>query len=85
MVAKCANPQCNQRFMRSDEGKLFFVKPEKPGPAIENLFWLCRECASAYTVTKNDQTNAAFQPDPARMLRGEREWRKDPEPIGKPL
>ncbi len=49
MVSKCANPQCNRQFLNSSQGKLFLVD-RQPGPLIENVFWLCPECAVTYSI-----------------------------------
>ncbi len=41
--------------MYSSDGKLFFLDRRTPKPAIENLFWLCGRCVSAYTIILDDQ------------------------------
>ncbi len=50
MLAKCGNPECNRRFMRLSEGKLFWQ--EAPHDANSNgqngmlqMVWFCDECS----------------------------------------
>ncbi len=62
MVTKCANPRCDHRFMYSGEGKLFFLDRRARRPAIENLFWLCGQCVTAYTIVLDDQATPNIVP-----------------------
>ena len=65
MLAKCANPYCEQAFRYLREGKLFFLdtagnapKSEKSGTTgrREHLeyFWLCARCSGDMSVLVND-------------------------------
>ena len=57
MVAKCANPHCNQEFRELSKGRLFLLPPsydfaEMRGVPrlIDHCYWLCPDCACAYTI-----------------------------------
>lgn len=61
MLQKCANPQCITSFRKLSEGKLFLLESEAAGSAVLKhwdggvsrrieYFWLCRECASSFTL-----------------------------------
>ncbi len=66
MLSHCANQQCLKPFLRLRQGKLFLVEAEcvgKPGeptaPASRQMrsqprrverYWLCDECAAAWTL-----------------------------------
>ncbi len=50
MVGKCANPGCERRFLHSGEGKLFLLDRRSGGSIIENVFWLCGQCAATHSV-----------------------------------
>jgi hypothetical protein len=45
-VSKCANPECDVRFKRLGDGKLFVRPAEKSGKGLkQKAMWLCQECA----------------------------------------
>ncbi|MFZ0284869.1 MAG: hypothetical protein WAL32_06525 [Terriglobales bacterium] len=58
MLNKCANPGCNERFRKLDEGKLFLVEAERMGAEhsprqarhLEH-YWLCNQCALMLTLS----------------------------------
>lgn len=63
MLAKCANPFCDEAFRYLRDGKLFLLdmprragKAEKPGTVGRNLehFWLCARCSASMTVVANE-------------------------------
>ncbi len=63
MVAKCANPACNRRFLYLHDGRLFAIdvyEKEVPldsrggsefvsAPRKARFFWLCNECCEQAT------------------------------------
>jgi len=58
MVAKCANPQCNQVFRELSKGRLFLLPPAddsfhmwKHRKLVDHCYWLCPSCAGVYTIT----------------------------------
>ena len=50
-VSNCANPQCEKKFKRLGEGKLF-VRPanKKDSPNMPRALWLCSECAVQFDL-----------------------------------
>ena len=60
MVSKCANPACKSEFKYFRDGKLFEFDHvagtcAEPGrlhkaPKHRTLYWLCKHCASNYTL-----------------------------------
>ncbi len=46
MVSKCANPACNNGFVRLDGGRLFRFDLKCPGGLKTEFFWLCGSCAA---------------------------------------
>lgn len=65
MVSKCANPQCATPFRYFRDGRLIPV-PETPNhdnhcarsTGVE-WFWLCRECASQFTLIVDAELGVA--------------------------
>lgn len=66
MLAKCANPFCDQAFRYLRDGKLFLLerprharKAEKNGTAGRKqdleYFWLCARCSAAMIVVVNER------------------------------
>jgi hypothetical protein len=55
-VAKCANLECNRRFHRLGEGKIWAFPVEDPKPwglpahLRQKVVWLCDECAELMYV-----------------------------------
>lgn len=75
MLAKCANPICNTRFQRLNEGKLFLVRsapdhaPELTArrriePRRVEYYWLCGPCAALLTLAFNSKTGITTVPLP---------------------
>lgn len=60
MVAKCANPECNREFRELSKGRLFLLPPVQTFPEsmgrvvrlIEHCYWLCPDCATTHTATR---------------------------------
>jgi hypothetical protein len=56
MLAKCANPKCENRFRYMREGKLFTFRAMSIADQIGKMFpaaeywWLCSPCASTLTI-----------------------------------
>jgi hypothetical protein len=53
VVAKCANSNCDERFVYFRSGKLFqFPKNQKqcPNACAAEAFWLCGDCARDFTL-----------------------------------
>jgi hypothetical protein len=57
MVAKCANPDCDARFLYFREGQLFVTYRNSNGGSEERsaaicprFFWLCEYCATRMTL-----------------------------------
>ena len=62
MISKCANPECSERFMRLQNGKLFRWDGANGRPSFADVasgtwkvrkiefFWLCGECARKMTL-----------------------------------
>ena len=66
MVAKCANPRCHRRFRYASEGKLFIFGRN----SLEKTLWLCAECATAFELTLDAESNPVLASRPPRT--GER-------------
>jgi|SRR5471030_2572027 hypothetical protein len=50
-VSKCANPQCEQKFKRLGEGKLYVRPAEKSNSGItQKALWLCSGCAETFDL-----------------------------------
>ncbi len=78
MLSHCANSQCSKPFLRLREGKLFLVETPGTakqeglaGPIVPSLrkppqrvehFWLCDQCASAWTLIQNGTFGIALVP-----------------------
>jgi len=58
MLSKCANPECNEKFLYLDQGKVFRLWPnprlhasaEQHERLLSERFWLCAECARTMTI-----------------------------------
>ena len=57
MVRKCANPDCEARFLYFGRGQLFVARrrthhdsdPQEPA-MIPEFFWICENCASRMSL-----------------------------------
>jgi hypothetical protein len=65
MVAKCANPRCQQKFEYLSQGKLYVFGHN----SIQQILWLCPQCASAFELIADENSNPVLSP---RSLAGER-------------
>ena len=58
MISKCANPECGRPFRYLHEGKLVVVQSgdavQGAQNLIDNVYFLCAECADAYTIVIRD-------------------------------
>jgi hypothetical protein len=67
MLSHCANPQCSRPFLRLRQGKLFLVETDcaaklgearvasaqmRPRPRRVDRYWLCDQCAEAWTLVQ---------------------------------
>ncbi len=59
MLAKCANPVCEERFLRFTAGRLFRLAAHA---RKEEYFWLCGTCSTTYTLTLDNNGRAVVQP-----------------------
>ena len=52
MLAKCANPDCTERFHHMSQGRLFHFHRCEPGRNRDRVehFWLCRSCCGMFTL-----------------------------------
>jgi hypothetical protein len=50
-VSRCANPECDHKFKRLGEGKLF-VRPsgKSDNGLTQKALWLCPECAQQFDL-----------------------------------
>ncbi len=71
MLSKCANPNCDARFLHLREGKLFRMHPglqlvgqKRPLQRIE-YFWLCSRCAATMTLASDGNSGVVIVPMPA--------------------
>jgi hypothetical protein len=48
-VSKCANPECEQKFRKLGEGKLYVRRLEQ-GETRQKALWLCSECAGQFDL-----------------------------------
>ena len=73
MLSKCANPDCNAKFLFLHQGKLFQLSPtreiRKASPHIARSllerFWLCDRCSQTMTIIWRD-THAEVVPLPKK-------------------
>lgn len=50
-VSTCANPQCEQKFKRLGDGKLYVRPAEKSDSGItQKALWLCSGCAESFDL-----------------------------------
>jgi hypothetical protein len=77
MVSKCANPNCQTRFLYLHAGLLFRAETDageveapsfgidpaikKPSRRVE-FFWLCNECAAVMTLTVTEGAGVTTKP-----------------------
>jgi hypothetical protein len=55
-ISTCANPQCEARFNRLGEGKLFVRRAEKDEKeASQEARWLCPGCAQRFDLRYDRQ------------------------------
>ncbi len=76
MLSKCANPECNNRFLYFRGGKLVPIdlsglaqdadRPAVTRTARQELFWLCPECSDTVTLVV-DQGKLTTTPIPRRV------------------
>ena len=59
MVAKCANPACNQEFRELSKGRLFLLPPHDYSESMRRdarlsdyCYWLCPDCDATYTLVR---------------------------------
>lgn len=70
MVAKCANPSCDQQFRYLHRGRLFLVDQPRFMPETEvefhdgiqrsEYFWLCERCCQTMTITSDKSGHAVI-------------------------
>ena len=50
-VSKCANPQCENKFKKMGEGKLFVRRAEKGDKdSTQKALWLCSTCVTQFDL-----------------------------------
>lgn len=49
-ISRCANPQCEQKFKRMDEGKLYVRPNPKSGGGAQKALWLCPACSREFEL-----------------------------------
>jgi hypothetical protein len=79
MLSRCANSQCSKPFLRLGQGKLFLVERDSltktgtPGPPSRltrpqlrrvERYWLCDECAEAWTLVYDRKDGILLVPLP---------------------
>lgn len=78
MLSRCANSECSKPFLRLREGKLFLVETERLAKSGESAvppfvrarqqprqvehFWLCDDCATAWTLVYDRDHGVALAP-----------------------
>ena len=62
MLHKCANPSCDNAFLKLTEGKLFLVETDQPKHQVQSIvskktsfrriehYWLCDACSPVLTL-----------------------------------
>ena len=62
-VSKCANPACDEIFLRLSRGRLFiFDVPAKKGGRKKQVFWLCASCSQTLTLKWSMNDNIELVP-----------------------
>lgn len=84
MLSRCANSQCLKPFLRLRQGRLFLVETHsgtksgelaapfspfirKPPRRVER-YWLCDDCAAAWTLVHDRNQGIALVPIPQPAL-----------------
>ncbi len=53
-VSKCANPDCDAKFRRLGEGRLYLRPSHTPDSRAENrvlkALWVCSDCSARFNV-----------------------------------
>src|ERR1700722_9140585 len=78
MLSHCANPQCSKPFLHLREGRLFMVETDGGGnaepfpsasprrerrpPRHVERYWLCDQCATAWTLMQDRSGGIALVP-----------------------
>jgi hypothetical protein len=84
MLSHCANSQCSRPFLRLGQGKLFLVEtnaiaksgeltaPSSPHmrqqPRRVERYWLCDQCAEAWTLVHDANQGIALVPLPKTSI-----------------
>ena len=78
MIAKCANPKCEARFLYFGVGRLFVThkcakhKPTSEDPVMyPKLFWLCKNCSLHMTLQFD------IDGSPVILRKGLPDWEND--------